>query len=122
MGDTCSPLWLTQRILNSEGLLLLDCRSTEDYQIAHITGAMHVTIPTLMMRRLKKGNLSIASVINSNEGRDRFKSQCRTHPVVCYDGATSDIEGNPTCLVSLLVKKMKEDGCAAYVLEGKNFG
>lgn len=118
MGENATALWLAQHLDGGEDVLVLDCRSPEDFDASHIAGAIHVTIPTLMMRRLKKGNLAIASVIGCSEGKERFKSKCRTQAVVCYDENTSDVEVNPTSVVSLLVKRLSDEGCRACVLQG----
>lgn len=118
MGENATALWLAQRLDSGEEVLVLDCRTPEEFDASHIEGAIHVTIPTLMMRRLKKGNLAIASVIGCSEGKERFKSKCRTQAVVCYDEGTSDLEANPTSVVSLLVKRLRDEGCRACLLQG----
>jgi len=45
-------------------VLLLDCRPPADYQAEHIAGAVHLAVPTLMLRRLATGNLPVSSVVS----------------------------------------------------------
>lgn len=120
MGS-CSPEWLSQQLDNGKGILLLDCRPPNDYNMSHIQGAIHVVIPTLMQRRLKKGNLTVSSVISCAEGKEKFDSQWRKETVVVYDECTSDINSNTTSVVSLLLRKLKEDGCRVFLLQGRVF-
>ncbi len=119
MTLSCQTDWLGQQLDNGKELLILDCRSPNDYNTSHIQGAIHVAIPSLMMRRLKKGNLSVCSVINSPESREKFNKKWKTETLVVYDECTSDINANTTSVVSLLMRRLKEDGCRVCLLEGK---
>jgi len=71
--------WLSERLMMASGMtdssvtsteippaavLLLDCRPPADYQAAHIAGAVHLAVPTLMLRRLATGSLPVSSVVS----------------------------------------------------------
>ncbi|KAM4722028.1 dual specificity protein phosphatase 7 [Rhinophrynus dorsalis] len=116
-----SAEWL-QGELESGGssLLLLDCRPHERYEAAHIEAAISLTIPGLMLRRLRKGNLSIRSVIPNDRDKERFARRCKADTVLLYDEATLDWQenGSATSVLGLLLHKLREDGCKAYYLRG----
>lgn len=113
----CTIDWLAAA-LRQQRVLLLDCRSSCEFDGAHIAGSINVSLPTLVQRRLKKGNLSVAAAIQCSQVRDKFESQCRTHDVVLYDHSAGDASGAPSSLVTLLFEKLTEEGCAVKVLEG----
>ena len=118
MSESCGPERLSEQLEDGNPLLLLDCRSAQDYNTSHVVGAIHVAIPSLMLKRLKRGNISVASVISGNESRDRFDRHCKTDTIVVYDECTEDMNINSTGVVSLLIRRLKEDGCRVCLLQG----
>ena len=77
IGDVCGVDWLGERLMLASGMtsvsddqsndvsmLLLDCRPPADYQAEHIAGAVHLAVPTLMLRRLATGSLPVSSVVS----------------------------------------------------------
>ena len=118
MSETCRPDRLHELLEDGQPLLLLDCRSAMDYNTSHISGAIHVAIPSLMLKRLKKGNISVSSVISGNESRDRFDRLCKTDSIVVYDECTEDVSTTSSGFVSLLIRRLKEDGCRVCLLQG----
>ena len=80
VGDVCGVDWLGERLMLATGMtdngaqsdtlsppatvLLLDCRPPADYQAEHIAGAVHLAVPTLMLRRLATGSLPVSSVVS----------------------------------------------------------
>ncbi|XP_060691489.1 dual specificity protein phosphatase 7-like isoform X2 [Hemiscyllium ocellatum] len=112
--------WLQEQLESGEAsLLLLDCRSHELYESSHIESAINVVIPGLMLRRLKKGNLPIKSLIPNNEDKEKFVKRCRTDTVILYDEGTIDWhENGASSVLGLLLQKLRDDGCKAYYLEG----
>ncbi|KAM4651826.1 dual specificity protein phosphatase 7 [Discoglossus pictus] len=115
-----SAQWLQEALVSGgSSLLLLDCRPHERFESSHIEAAISVTIPGLMMRRLRKGNLSIRSVIHNDRDKERFMTRCRADTVLLYDEGTTDWqEGTPGTVLGLLLHRLREDGCAAYYLRG----
>ncbi|XP_051913705.1 dual specificity protein phosphatase 7-like [Hippocampus zosterae] len=104
----------------ASSVLLLDCRAHELYESSHIEGAISVAIPALMLRRFKKGNIPIRTIIPNHEDKESFTRRCRTDTVVLYDESTvgwSD-SGPPSSVLGLLLQKLHEDGCKAHYLEG----
>lgn len=113
--------WL-QLELESGGtsLLLLDCRSHELYESSHIETAINLAIPGLMLRRFKKGNIPIRTIIPNHEDKEKFIRRCKTDTVVLYDECTVSWpdSGAPSSVLGLLLQKLWEDGCKAFYLEG----
>lgn len=93
----------------------------ELYESSHIESAINLAIPGLMLRRLKKGNLPIRSIIPNNEDKEKFAKRCKTDVVVLYDEATSERQesGLGSSVLGLLLQKLRDDGCKAFYLEGK---
>lgn len=116
--------WL-QLELESGGtsLLLLDCRPHELYESSHIETAINLAIPGLMLRRFKKGNIPIRTIIPNHEDKEKFIRRCKTDTVVLYDECTVGWQdcGAQASVLGLLLQKLWEDGCKAFYLEGKLF-
>ncbi|XP_037634165.1 dual specificity protein phosphatase 7 [Sebastes umbrosus] len=123
--------WLQEELESGSGsgsLLLLDCRAHELYESSHVESAINLAIPGLMLRRLKKGNLPIRSIIPNNEDKERFVKRCKTDVVVLYDEATGAAERHQetssssgllgSSVLGLLLHKLRDDGCKAFYLEG----
>ncbi|KAM4563171.1 dual specificity protein phosphatase 7-like [Odontesthes bonariensis] len=113
--------WL-QLELESGGtsLLLLDCRSHELHESSHIETAINLGMTGLMLRRFKKGNIPIQTIISKKEDKEKFLRRCKTDTVVLYDESTAGWpdSGAPASVLFLLLQKLWEDGCKAYYLEG----
>ncbi|KAF3856123.1 hypothetical protein F7725_016846 [Dissostichus mawsoni] len=70
MMSSKSVEWLQEELESgASSLLLLDCRPHELYESSHIESAINLAIPGLMLRRLKKGNLPIRSIIPTTRTR-----------------------------------------------------
>ncbi|XP_048355641.1 dual specificity protein phosphatase 6 [Sphaerodactylus townsendi] len=114
--------WLNEQLeLGAERLLLMDCRPQELYESSHIESAISVALPGIMLRRLQKGNLPLRSLFASgDEERERFARRCGTDTVVLYDESSSDWNENTAgdSVLGLLLKRLKDDGCRAFYLEG----
>ncbi|XP_060083321.1 dual specificity protein phosphatase 7-like [Ylistrum balloti] len=117
-GDFVSPDGLVDLFGSSESPLLLDCRSQADFTRSHIKGAINITLPSLMLRRLKKGNLKLSCVIQNNEAKDKFNKLWKSRNVVLYDDCSTDPNSNPSSIVELLLRKLKQDGAKTSILTG----
>lgn len=117
-----SAAWLQDELEAGAGaLLLLDCRAHELYESSHIESAISLAIPGLMLRRLKRGNLPVRSIIPNHEDKERFARRCRTDTVLLYDEAGPDPPDNgPGSVLGLLMQRLRDDGCKAFYLEGSS--
>lgn len=121
MAISKTVAWLNEQLeLGNERLLLMDCRPQELYESSHIESAINVAIPGIMLRRLQKGNLPVRALFTRCEDRDRFTRRCGTDTVVLYDENSSDWNENTggESVLGLLLKKLKDEGCRAFYLEG----
>uniref|UniRef100_A0A9L0SPC1 protein-tyrosine-phosphatase n=1 Tax=Equus caballus TaxID=9796 RepID=A0A9L0SPC1_HORSE len=118
-----SAEWLQEELEARGGasLLLLDCRPHELFESSHIETAINLAIPGLMLRRLRKGNLPIRSIIPNHADKERFATRCKAATVLLYDEATAEWQpepGAPASVLGLLLQKLRDDGCQAYYLQG----
>ncbi|KAK3595636.1 hypothetical protein CHS0354_009603 [Potamilus streckersoni] len=116
--DCISPEKLKDELLTGDSLLVLDCRSQAEFSRCHVKGAINVTLPSLMLRRLKAGKLTVACIFQNNEAKDKFQSLSKTRLIVLYDDSDAAPQGNPSSVVALLYKKLKQEGCRPSFLEG----
>ncbi|MBZ3874355.1 Dual specificity protein phosphatase 7 [Sciurus carolinensis] len=88
--------WLQEELEARGGasLLLLDCPPHELFESSHIETAINLAIPGLMLRRLRKGNLAIHSIIPNHADKERFATRCKA------------------------ATKLRDDGCQAHYLQG----
>ncbi|CAG2230474.1 dual specificity protein phosphatase 7-like [Mytilus edulis] len=116
--DFCSRESLGSVLREGKTVLILDCRPQADFIRSHIKGSINITLPGLMVRRLKKGNLKIQCVIQNNEAKDKFNKLWKTHDVILYDQSSTDNNCNTSQTVDLLMKKLQQDGATARILDG----
>ncbi|XP_012719132.2 dual specificity protein phosphatase 6 [Fundulus heteroclitus] len=113
--------WLREQLeTRRDGLLVMDCRALELYESSHVETAINVAIPSLMLRRLKKGNLPVRSLLTDGEDRERFVRRCKTDTIVLYDEYSREWNENVDggSVLGLLLRKMKDEGYKAFYLEG----
>ena len=69
--NLCDPDWLHAQLdCPQPRILLLDCRSHVEYsQKGHVTSAINIQLPALMLKRLTKGSLSVPAVIKCQQAR-----------------------------------------------------
>lgn len=106
---------------SNDNVLLLDCRSNDEYKKRHIVTSQNIVLPQLMMRRLKAGKLSLKSLLphSSRPTKDAFLQKCSHFNVVIYDKSTSVFENADTSsMIALLYKRIKKEGCKVSILRG----
>lgn len=102
--------WLQAELESGSGLLLLDCRPHERYQSGHIESALSLSLPGLLLRRLRRGTLSARSVLPAPR-------QLEHRDLLLYDDNTRE-EPAPSSVLGLLLARLRDDGCPAYYLKG----
>ncbi len=94
-------------------ITVLDCRPAADFSDCHIRRSVHLVLPTIMLRRLAGGKVTINTVLKSSEmligggGGGGNKKQQHTF-VLCGSGE----------LTSVLTKSLIQDGCPVVCLQG----
>ena len=100
------PQWLFTQYQQGSKLLLIDCRTVNEYAKGHIEGAISLFISSLMLRRLKKGNIPLKNFINSDIAKEKFEDRASYEKVVLYDEDTTDIVSDG--IIDVLAKKLME--------------
>jgi len=135
-GDTCTAQWLCDQLCSTitvsdddvkrpvDGLLVLDCRSAEDYATSHVSGSLPVVVPSILLRRLRTGSGSVAAIVSDQSWRTLFTARYRTSQIVLYDdcGSSRDVHSataaGPDSVVDVLMSRLKKDGCRVSYLLG----
>ncbi|XP_044620081.1 dual specificity protein phosphatase 9 isoform X3 [Equus asinus] len=120
LGRSC--LWLRRELSPPRPrLLLLDCRSRELYESARIGGALSVALPALLLRRLRRGSLSVRALLPGPPLQPPPPA-----PVLLYDqgggrqrrGEAEAEEWEAESVLGTLLQKLREEGYLAYYLQG----
>ncbi|KAG8508741.1 Dual specificity protein phosphatase 9 [Galemys pyrenaicus] len=124
LGRSC--LWLRRELSPPRPrLLLLDCRSRELYEAARIGGALSVALPALLLRRLRRGSLSVRALLPGPPLQPPPPA-----PVLLYDQgggrrrlgeAEAEAEAEEweaESVLGTLLQKLREEGYLAYYLQG----
>lgn len=73
-ADTVTMQWLQAELRTaSETLIVLDCRSTNEFQEGHIRSAVNFSIPSIMLRRLAAGKIDLQSTIKCRDLKQRIE-------------------------------------------------
>jgi len=116
-----------------ERVIVVDCRPTEAYKTAHVLGAVSLSLPTLMTRRLARRQLAASTVIGviqqqqQQQQREQQRQALTTdnwkqRAVVFYDDSTSvplSTDSSNSCLVIMLAQRFNVDGHRAMILNGR---
>ena len=118
MALATSPEGLRKQLCEGE-VLILDYRPNSTYTRSHIEGALNLSVPGILLRRLKRGKVTFRSFIHGDEAKERFTRKSHSVPVVLYDENSSEVNANSDSPFVLLLKKLKEEGCHATYLQGR---
>ena len=130
--ELCTSADVSRMLCAGASLLLLDCRSAELFTSAHIKSAMHVTIPSIPLRRFRnsgKLNYALTSLLPS-ENLDGFRltsSGADAGCIVVYDGCGLSVGSAPPAantgedIAQALTVKLTEDGYRVRLLAGAWF-
>ncbi len=111
------PSWLFYQMEQDSNLLLIDCRPFSEYCQAHIEGAINLAISDLMLRRLKKGNMPLSNLLNSDAAKKKFSKRSEVERIVVCD-SFSRKESLNNSVVLFLLSTLSEDN-RVCLLEGK---
>ena len=120
--------------LGRSDIVILDCQSPSDFHRCHIRGAINVTFPAIMIRRIAAGKIDLfekSKELKAKMANTRFtfvvydsmKSSPITTSAVAMeqDGANSSGSGGDEVsdLVAMVAKKLAQNGCRVATLVGK---
>uniref|UniRef100_A0A8C2YNP7 Dual specificity protein phosphatase n=1 Tax=Chinchilla lanigera TaxID=34839 RepID=A0A8C2YNP7_CHILA len=116
LGRSC--LWLRGELEPPRPLLLLlDCRSRELYESARISGALSVALPTLLLRRLRRGSLSVRALLPGPPLQPPPPATVLLYDQSAGAGAEAE-EWEAESVLGILLQKLREEGYLAYYLQG----
>uniref|UniRef100_H2ZSW9 Rhodanese domain-containing protein n=1 Tax=Latimeria chalumnae TaxID=7897 RepID=H2ZSW9_LATCH len=113
--------WLREELdAAGRSLLILDCRSRDLYDSCHVEQAVSVVIPKLLLRRLRKGNLSVQSLMPHPQS-DSLGRGLESQTVVLYDESSVTFPpGGEESVLVVLLQRLKQEGNTVYYLKGKS--
>lgn len=101
--DTVSKEWLQSELHSpTKSLIVLDCRSSNEFQEGHIRSAVNFSIPSLILKRLATGKIDVTSTIKSRDLKQRIQSAYNTSWFILYNetipitGATASSSSTTT--------------------------
>ena len=118
---TIHPHDLARDLHSDQPCVLVDCRPVLAFNTCHISGAVNVNFTGMMKKRFLAGKISLADLVTTEEGREKFRS-CDEMRMVVYDEDTSDparISDTHHSLV-LVITALSSMGRVTYVLEGEH--
>ncbi len=114
--------WLSARVAsNGDQVLVLDTRSADQFNCGYIRGAVHICCSGVILRRLRKGNLCIESLLNCDEDKQKYERAKRSEKVcvvVCDSCTPSADRLSPDSIAALLLKKVSRECKFAGFLAG----
>lgn len=115
-----SKEWLQKELLvDKSRIVVLDCRSSNEYGESHIRNSVNFSIPSIMLRRLAAGKIDLASTIRSRELKEKIMNAYKDNIFVIYGDVITDqrnFASNDT--VHVLIRRLLKDGCQAVCLQG----
>lgn len=102
----------------SSEVVILDCQNPCDFQECHIRGALNVTFPAIMIRRIAAGKIDIFE--KSKELKAKIANAKITFVVydAFHQGNQGSTPGELSDLVHLIARKLAQNGCPVATLNG----
>ncbi|KAG8240382.1 hypothetical protein J437_LFUL002523, partial [Ladona fulva] len=113
--------WLLQELRSNStcsGLVILDCRSSNEYVESHIRHAVNFSIPSIMLRRLAAGKIDLLSTIKCRELKSKIMSAYKENVFVVYSDMEQTSGVSPADTLQILSRRLQQDGCHVVYLEG----
>lgn len=111
---------------NPSRLVILDCRSSNEFSESHIRNAVNFSIPSIMLRRLAAGKIDLISTIKCRDLKEKIMNAYKENLFVVYgDSYVTDERfrenGNFTAgdTINVVTKRLLQDGCRVVCLEGR---
>lgn len=114
-SDGVSSEWLQRELRANPGrLIILDCRSSNEFAEGHIRQAVNFSIPSIMLRRLAAGKIDLASTVKSRQLKERIVSALKENVFVLY----GDCEHRGSDTIAILSKRLTQDNSRVVTLQG----
>lgn len=114
------PHDLARDLHSAEPCVLVDCRPVLAFNTCHISGAVNVNFTGMMKKRFLAGKISLADLVTTEEGREKFRTCVQQQRTVVYDEDTCDpAELADSHALVLVITALSSMGRNPYVLQGK---
>lgn len=115
-----SKEWLlNELLLDKSKIIVLDCRSSNEYGESHIRHAVNFSIPSIMLRRLAAGKIDLLSTIRCRELKEKIMNAYKDNIFVVYGDMITDQRNFATNdTLHVLIRRLLKDGCQAVCLQG----
>lgn len=111
--------WLLAELrCDAKTLVILDCRSSNEYVESHIRDAVNFSIPSIMLRRLAAGKIDLVSTIKSKELKNRINNTYKENLFILYNDLCGVQQHLSDSVLSVLFRRLTQDGCRVVCLEG----
>lgn len=118
--ELVSKEWLLKELRSATKILIiLDCRSSNEYQEGHIRSAVNFSIPSIMLRRLANGKIDLTSTIKCKDLKQRIQTAYNDSLFVLYND-NFELNCDAMSTINVLLRRLKQDGCHTVCL-GKNY-
>ena len=121
--DTVTKEWLQSELRSATtNLIILDCRSSNEYQEGHIRSAVNFSIPSIMLRRLAAGKIDLTSTIKCRDLKQRIQSAYNDSIFILYNDnseLTTTSTTSDATTINVLHRRLKQGGCHVICLIGK---
>lgn len=118
--------WLLQELRsNPTRLIILDCRSSNEFGESHIRHAVNFSIPSIMLRRLAAGKIDLVSTVKCRDLKSKITNAYKDSLFVIYsdlcltDQKSQSINSPSDTTMQVLTKRLQQDGCQVMCLKGK---
>lgn len=101
----------------SKNIVILDCRSSNEYSESHIRDAVNFSIPSIMLRRLAAGKIELASTIKCRELKQKICKTYRENLFILYNDLPGVQQYQSDSVLNILLKRLTQDGCRVACLE-----
>ncbi|CAH1155364.1 unnamed protein product [Phaedon cochleariae] len=101
----------------SKNIVILDCRSSNEYGESHIRDAVNFSIPSIMLRRLAAGKIDLASTIKCRELKAKVCNTYKDNLFVLYNDLSAVQHHQSDSVLSVLLRRLTQDGCRVVCLE-----
>ncbi|KAI8974314.1 hypothetical protein BDB01DRAFT_899924 [Pilobolus umbonatus] len=117
-GQPLKPHDLVSLLKESKCVMLIDVRHTASYQKRHIRGSLNVNLPSLLIKRYQRGNVSnfnLENFITTPEEKEMYIQQQHQPTLwVVYDDHMNDSTSQAWTLIHVLLRTIP----TIYYLEG----
>lgn len=84
--DVVSKEWLQSELRSpTKSLIVLDCRSYNEFQEGHIRSAVNFSIPSLILKRLATGKIDLTSTIKCRDLKQRIQNAYTDSLFILYN-------------------------------------